>query len=170
MYAIVPTGLKADIFKQNEKKNVKNLRKNNRLLMNSHLYPGITQVFRDTLQINKFSCGYLAINFNRFSIFFFFLFYFFLFKTIHQFNGKSNIWINLILLFIIVAFSSSHTYSCYNIQSIYIHTFVIASVFWNVTAPGTIFPFVGSEPYDEDSSYTRPGGPGGPGGPAGPTT
>ncbi len=37
-----------------------------------------------------------------------------------------------------------------------------------MTAPGTIFPFVGNEPYDVDSSYTRPGGPGGPGGPAGP--
>lgn len=86
--------------------------------MNSHLYYGITQVFRDTLQINKFSCGYLAINFNRFSIFFF---SFFVFKTIHQFNGKSNIWINLILLFIIVAFSSSHTYSCYNIQYLCLH-------------------------------------------------
>lgn len=93
MYAMVPTGLKADIFKQNEKKmfkKKKNSRKNNRLLMNSHLYPGITQVFRDALQINKFSCGYLAINFNRFSIFFFSLVFPYI-KTIHQFNGKSNI-------------------------------------------------------------------------------
>lgn len=78
MYAMVPTGLKADIFKQNENEKKickKNLLKNNRLLMNTHWYPGITQVFRDALQINKFSCGYFSHQFSidfRFSLFFFF--------------------------------------------------------------------------------------------------